>query len=438
METSVIQQSLDDRIDQIIDDCTTCGACVRICPTPSITGNNVSDDQAVAQGVINILKDKVSLHIPDPAKRWATECCLTGRCLDVCEVGINPRFMLTMARLKLACKTPSQTKIDNGKSDFKTMSQGVRILSRMQLSQDQLERLKPRQKSSSKTQHQLIFYTGCNLLKTPHIVLQCLDILGKLNINYDIMGGPSHCCGILQLRTGDDGNAIRQAAKTIERFADHSGERIVSWCPTCQIQFSENMKTGNSKSNDMTIWPVFLAQRLDKLRPLMRHPVHKKIALHEYPGSPGVVESVKALLRAVPGVELLELENPGIGYQLSSLNDVPDEQKRHLATTLKTAKKLGVTTLAGIYHADHRELVAHETQWPFEIVNYMDIISQSMGFQYVDQFKRLKHMQDIDLIIQDCQDLIDQHSLKTDDVRQVITRDIIDSQCLPIDPAEHP
>ena len=48
-----------------------------------------------------------------------------------------------------------------------------------------------------------MFYTGCNVLKTPHIALLALDIMDALGISYQVMGGPSHCCGILQLKSGD-------------------------------------------------------------------------------------------------------------------------------------------------------------------------------------------------------------------------------------------
>ena len=41
-----------------------------------------------------------------------------------------------------------------------------------------------------------IFYTGCNVLRTPHIALLALDIMDTLGISYRSMGGPSHCCGV--------------------------------------------------------------------------------------------------------------------------------------------------------------------------------------------------------------------------------------------------
>ena len=50
---------------------------------------------------------------------------------------------------------------------------------------------------------EVVFYTGCNVLKTPHIALLALDILDALDVSYQVLGGPSHCCGVVQMRTGD-------------------------------------------------------------------------------------------------------------------------------------------------------------------------------------------------------------------------------------------
>ena len=49
----------------------------------------------------------------------------------------------------------------------------------------------------------MVFYTGCNVLKTPHIALLCLDIMDVIGTDYQVMGGPTHCCGTAQLRAGD-------------------------------------------------------------------------------------------------------------------------------------------------------------------------------------------------------------------------------------------
>ena len=45
-----------------------------------------------------------------------------------------------------------------------------------------------------------VFYTGCNVLKTSHIALLALDIMGVLGAAYQVMGVPSRCCGVSQLK----------------------------------------------------------------------------------------------------------------------------------------------------------------------------------------------------------------------------------------------
>ena len=51
---------------------------------------------------------------------------------------------------------------------------------------------------------------------------------------------------------------------------------------------------------------------------------------------------------------------------------------------LELAAAAGATTLAGVYHACHRDLCAHERDWPFEAVNYMELIGEAMGIKRLD------------------------------------------------------
>lgn len=429
--------SLDARSDAILEACTACGACVRACPTPKYTGTDVTDPEAVARGVLEILRTGVG---PDNSEAWAADCCGSGQCLTVCEHGINPRFMLTMARRAMLSKRDVTHRKAEGKTAFQTMSRGVRVMSRLQLPRTLMERLNPSSHPERQTPPEIVFYTGCNMLKTPHIGLLCLDVFDRLGVSYAVYGGPSNCCGILQLRPGDTASAGRQIIRTVDRFAATGAGAVVSWCPTCQIQLSETALPSDAEGHpfDTLMLPVFLASRLDDLRPMMTESVNERVALHEFPGSPGVVDAVKALLGAVPGLDLVDIQHPNVGYQLTSLNGIKDVQLGHIAGTFRQAEAAGVTALAGIFHADHRELVAHENQWPFKIVNYMDLIGASMGLNRPDLLKRFKLMQDADAILAATQDMIDLHNLDPEEVRDVIINDLLADQHLPIDRAKHP
>lgn len=427
---------LDHRVAGILDACTACGACVRACPTPAVTGNNVSDSEFVARGVLDILRTGEG---PESARRFAAECCGSGACLTVCEVGINPRFMLTMARRAMSAAQPEAARKAAGKEDFKKMSRAVRVLSRLQLPPALMDRLSPSSHPARTSPPDLVFYTGCNMLRVPHIGLLCLDVFDRLGVSYEVYGGPSNCCGILQLRPGDTANAGRQIGTTVARFEETGTSKVVAWCPTCQIQMSEVLYPADEPAPFATqMMPVYLASRLDDLKPMMTRRVEKRVALFEFPGSPGVTEAVKALLSAIPGLELVDLEHPGIGYQMSSLVNLPAAQKGHIAGTLRQAEARGVTTLAGIFHADHRELVSHQAGWPFEIINYMELIGESLGLTRPDLFKQYKLMQDVDAIMAAAADQIAAHDLDPEEVRDVILADLIGEQILPRDRALHP
>ena len=98
---------------------------------------------------------------------------------------------------------------------------------------------------------------------------------------------------------------------------------------------------------------------------------------------------------------------------------------------LDAAERAGVDALVAVYHADHRELCAHERDYPFRIMNLLEIVGESMGLHYDDRFKRLKMMQDVEAIMADCQDLIAQHGLDMPTTRAAIQA-MLDEQPLPL------
>ena len=430
--------SLDVRAAEYVDACTKCGKCVEVCPMPGLTGIDASQPDKIVGGVLDILRTGGG---PEASAKWASVCSGSGHCIPACDYGVNPRFMLSLARRALKKAQPEDARRDAGKDGFRAMSRGVRVLSRLQLPPELMARLNPSSHPNRAEVPDLVFYTGCNMLKTPHIGLLCLDVLDELGVSYEVYGGPANCCGVLQWRPGDAANAGRQAYKTIERFAETKTSEVLSWCPTCQIQFGEmslpNFSEDGRPVFDMTMFAVYLERRLDDLKPLLTRPVNKRIALHEVAGELGVTEAVKNILSQIPGLEIVDLDVPQVGYAITSLRAVPDFRRKQIAMELQQAEDAGVTTLAGIYHSDHRELVGHESQWNFEVVNFMELIGESMGLQRDDLFKRMKLMQDVDAILADSADMIDTYGLDPEEVREVILSDVIGDQHLPIDRAAH-
>jgi heterodisulfide reductase subunit D len=438
MNAASFETILDARIDEMADACTRCGKCVEACPTVAPAGIADAKPQDVISGVIDILRTGTG---SDAARTWASSCMLSGECIKACDYGVNPRFMLAMARLSMtrtAKQLPDRRR--TGVESFRKLGQDVATLSRLQLTGEVLGRLGQRRDSTADAADEgpdFVFYTGCNVLKTPHIALLALDVMDALGVTYRVMGGPTHCCGVHQLRAGDTETLGRFATTTLDKLASTKSGQVLSWCPSCYVQFTETTlptieRQRGTRPFEMTPFMRFLKERLDQLKPLLRHRVEMRVALHRHPGVAGAMEAAEAILRAVPGVEVVELNQPAVGLQSVNLQVLPAFKRELQLKELEAARDAGVDALAAVYHSDHRELCAHERDWPFRIVNVLEIVGESMGLRQEDEYKRLKIMQDADAILADCQDLIAQHRLNTDVARDVIVKTMLGDQPLPL------
>jgi heterodisulfide reductase subunit D len=129
---------------------------------------------------------------------------------------------------------------------------------------------------------------------------------------------------------------------------------------------------------------------------------------------------------------VVDLDQPAIGLMSNALRTLPEYKRQLQLQELEAARNAGVDALVAVYHADHRELCAHERDWPFKIVNVLEIIGESMGFRQDDHYKNLKIKQDVDAIIADAADLMKRHGVDLDTARKVIVNGMLSDQPLPL------
>jgi heterodisulfide reductase subunit D len=442
MTETAFEAALAARTDDMIDACTRCGKCVEVCPVTGPAGVGAAAPETVIGGVFDIIR---SGEGPQASQAWAKGCALTGDCIQACPEGVNPRFLLAMARVALAKQsTELRTRRKQGIDNFRLVADGVNVLSRMQLDEDELARLgqkvNDRLQNGSTTKEgerpDFVFYTGCNVLKTPHIALLALDLMDALGVTYKVMGGPNHCCGVIQLRTGDTEVSGRQATSSLDRLAEGK-TGVISWCPSCHVQFTETTiptieKMRGARPFEMTPFMLFLRPHLEALRPLLTRPVPMRVALHRHRGVKGVTEVATELLRMVPGVEFVDLGQPSVGLVGNALSALPDYKRGLHLAELEAAEAAGVDALAVIYHVDYREFCAHECDWPFRVVNILEIVGASMGLHHDDDFKRLKIMQDADAIVADCKDVLAGYGIDPAKAREVVVKAMLNEQPLPL------
>ena len=431
------EDALQTRIDEMVDACTRCGKCVEACPSVKPAGLADAAPAEVIGGILDILRDG---HGGDASRKWAQACTLSGECIKACDEGVNPRFLLAMARVAIAKANhdlPARRR--QGLEKYRDVGRDVGVLSQLQLNDEVLERLgqKSASVSTSSKPPDFVFYTGCNVLKTPHIALLALDIMDALGIGYQVMGGPSHCCGVVQMRPGDVEMSGRMGANSIEKLSHSKSGQVISWCPSCYVQFTETTLPALERQRgappfEMTPFMRFLAGRLDQLTPHLRQGVPMRVALHRHPGIAGVMEAAAKILAAVPGITLVDLNQPAIGLQSFSLGVLPEFKRRLQLDELEAARDAGIDALVTVYHSEHRELCAHERDWPFRIVNLLEVVGESMGIERHDRYKELKMMQDADQIVADCADLLAHHALDAAKAREVVVKGMLADQPLPL------
>ncbi len=308
------------------------------------------------------------------------------------------------------------------KFDYAGYFRRIRELERLAVSADEISWREKYEKPER--QVDVLLYLGCNVLITGHLAVEVVAVFKHLGIDFEAIGGPQFCCGIVHHSQGDTDAANRLSESTVAKMESYGAKTMVMWCPSCDLQFEEVVIPTVAQDFAPTITHAteFLARRADQLP--FQKPVKSKLAVHTHVGHPRQERDAAAalsLLKAVPGVEIVgTISSDRLGYHCPTPSSaeavaVFREERAHM---LDEAKAMGADTVVTLYHSCHREWCdAHTPE--LRIRNYISIVAESLGCDTEDRFTKLRNSNDPDAVLDASRAQWQSHGWEPDAARKV-------------------
>ena len=355
----------------ILDACTRCGRCVEVCPVVPFAGLAGADPKAIVSGVLGALGGDAA-PLSGNAATWAHQCNGCGACIPACPEGVNPRQMIMLANTRDARHGTATPQL------FRKMARAIRLMAAMQLVPEDARRLlqPPRAREA-----EVVFYLGCNAIRTPHILFNAMYVLDALEVDYEVLGGPSACCGIIHSKwEGDLKTGGQVTTATLQRFGEFKPKKVLNWCPSCELHLGETIKGYRETAFDFDHITKYLVEREADLKSRLTTRVEMRVMLHVHTGMAQLGDNVARLLRAIPGLTLVDTLTEA-GYTCGGSGaDRSPALKAHLREeTLRRVGESGCDALVSLYHGCHAQLAAAGREHGFRVVNFTDLLVRSLG-----------------------------------------------------------
>jgi len=252
---------------------------------------------------------------------------------------------------------------------------------------------------------ELVLYLGCNILRTMHLAETVVDVMHYLGEDFATLGGPANCCGIGHSRRGETEAGDRLTGSTLRKLNAFAPQKIITWCPSCTFYLDKMIPARLAGSAPLEHFSAFLVERLDRLR--FVNAIPRRIALHAHTGTAQQDQDaamVERILRAIPGLELVELsalEDLGRHCSGNVIADLTRPRYEELVRQLMDeAASRGVDTVVTVYHSCQREICQEEGTYPFTIDNWISLLAYALDLPvHEDRYKRFKLMRDSEQIL---------------------------------------
>ncbi|MFZ5813930.1 MAG: heterodisulfide reductase-related iron-sulfur binding cluster [Bacillota bacterium] len=312
-----------------LDACTECGRCQENCPA-YLTGKPLNP-KALILDLQRHLHEKGPLlalaamkgerpgeqpfeselvgPVVDPEALWACTTCRA--CMEVCPVYIEhvPKIVeMRRHQVMLQGEFPAELN-----QTFKNLERqgnpwGMGAHTRTQWAEDLNIPL-----MADRPDAEYLFWPGCSGAfdqRGQKIVRSIVQLLQQADVSFAILGKEEKCTGDAARRAGNEMLFQQLAMENIETLKGYGVKKIITHCPHCAHTFAKDYR-----EMGLEVEVIHHTQILNQLvkdgriKPV--NPIDEKVAYHDscYLGRyGGEFEAPRELLRAIPGVELKEME----------------------------------------------------------------------------------------------------------------------------------
>ncbi len=382
---------------QFLEHCIQCGICADECPILPFTDISETASQDIQEGVFDSVENGNFNHFAYTKAFACMECfkCTT----DVCPQDLNPLLINELVKGLFI----SQGLADSPFSDSQQPDSPQRIIASVQVSEDDYKRIMtPTPERDAK----YVFFPGCNVYFQPEKILNALDIMDAIGDPYAFLTGLDYCCGDNHLFFGHQKEGSHAGEELIAKAGRYHPNTMILWCPTCHCRFNKYISPSMDVPFKVVSFPQYLSENMKKL-PLANAGAKKILTLHEpcksaYTGAD--VDGPRQVLLQLPGVELMEMKHHGADTVCCGSGAVcwfPDSCAQIQDYRLKEAEQTGADQMVTVCHYCNQTFASKETDFDFKVVNYVNLVAESMGIHRQDKFKKYAQWNDIELILKD-------------------------------------
>jgi len=335
-----------NRYKEDVSRCVKCGGCQAACPTYEQTG----DESMAARGRMALIEAVINgrLNITDGFEKRINSCLDCRRCVVSCPSGVKVDEIISAARAEIFSAKgrhaftlsiikrvllsrrlyPCLLKLMNPvkrlfydrlpdsfplPSSFR--SNGIKRLL-PDFSKTALRKKLGGLHSVKNPKGRVAFFTGCAVNSAhQHVGEALIEVLNHNGIEV-VVSEDELCCGIPFLSNGDRETAEIFARHNIDIFTSLGVDAVLTCCATCGSALRDYPKWVNhEKASD------FASISMDVHRYLVRHTdyktgmgeVRRSVTWHDpchLSRGQGVKEEPREILRAIPGLEFIEMNKP--------------------------------------------------------------------------------------------------------------------------------
>lgn len=240
-----------------------------------------------------------------------------------------------------------------------------------------------------------VFWYGCNMTRHGELIRASARLLDAVGIEASPAGGPGHCCGSPKEASARIAGGM--AERTVEKFNASGAPSVVTWCPSCHMNMQDFMAPVTQANFSTSHISQTLHARRDRLRPLLTHAVPNRAVMHLHHGFDARVpvnSLVPDLLRLIPGLTIVDHPVRAPGHMCSALAAVPGALADAQTAMLDAAETTGADCVVTIFHSCHREFVSLERGRSLRVVNWVHLLSESLGWPCEDEYKAWRNAGD--------------------------------------------